>query len=106
MYSEHTCYVVGESKSPGNNAITKKYESFFAGFVVDTTNHEIVDVECTAMMDITVYFVHSLFIGKKMTDEESIEQAIRERYFGSSQKALIAAFKQAQLKYCDIMNIE
>ncbi|MGP4078228.1 DUF3870 domain-containing protein [Halobacillus sp. K22] len=105
MYSEHTCYVVGESKAPGNNAITKKYDSFFAGFVVDMKSHEIVDVECTAMMDITVYFVRSLFIGKKITEEASIEQAIRERYFGSSQKALIVAFKQAQLKYCDIMNI-
>ncbi|WP_347861093.1 DUF3870 domain-containing protein [Salimicrobium sp. PL1-032A] len=105
MYAEHTCFVVGESKSPGNNAITKKYDSFFAGFVVDMNSHEIVDVECTAMLDITVYFVHSLFIGKKMTDGESIGEAISNRYFGSSQKALIVAFKQAQLKYCNMMNI-
>ncbi|SIS72114.1 DUF3870 domain-containing protein [Salimicrobium salexigens] len=105
MYESQTCYIVGESKSPGNNAITKKYDSFFVGFVVDMNSNEIVDVECTAMLDITVHFVHSLFVGKKMTDGETVEQEITTRYFGSSKKALSVAFKQAQLKYYDIMNI-
>ncbi|WP_181347814.1 DUF3870 domain-containing protein [Thalassobacillus sp. CUG 92003] len=101
MYSKETCYVVGESKSPGNNPITKKYDTFFIGFVVDTTDHRIVDAECTAMMGITVLFVRSLFVGRSIMDYEGAAQEVNARYFGSSQKALIVAFKQAHSKYKD-----
>ncbi|UOR14008.1 DUF3870 domain-containing protein [Halobacillus amylolyticus] len=104
MYANETCYVVGEAKSPGNNPITKKYDSFFIGFVIDSKTNLIVDVECTAMMGITVKFVQSLFVGRSILDCDGAAEEVHARYFGSSQKALIVAFKQAYYKYKEALN--
>ncbi|QDP41448.1 DUF3870 domain-containing protein [Radiobacillus deserti] len=104
MYPKNTIYVLGEAKSPGNNAITKEYDSFFIGFVVDTTNNLIVDTECTSMLDITSKFVNSIFVGQSMADCDWIEEEVTSRYFGSSQKAIIVAFKQAHKKYMNALH--
>ncbi len=104
VYASGTCYVVGEAKSPGNNPITKKYDGFFIGFVIDPETDLIVDVECTAMMGITVKFVQSLFAGRSILDYDGAAKEVQARYFGSSQKALIVAFKQAYYKYKEALN--
>ncbi|SEU10172.1 protein of unknown function [Salinibacillus kushneri] len=105
MYDIKTCYFVGEAKSPGNNPIMKQYHTFFVGFVIDPNTHEILDAECTSILDITKQFVQNLFVGQSILDGERVAEEIRTRYFGSSQKALIVAFKQAQLKYKESLNI-
>lgn len=92
-------YIVGEAKSPQNNPITKQYDTFFVGFVIDQTNNKIVDVDCTSILDITKKFIRNLFIGERFWDSDSIIKNIENRYLGSSQKALIVAFKNAQKKY-------
>lgn len=99
MYRQETVYVVGEAKSPENNPITKQYSTFFVGLVIDRSSGEIVDADCTAMIDTTRSFVQALFIGKKINDSDTITNEINERYLGSSQKALIVAYKNAQKKY-------
>lgn len=100
MYDESTVYVIGHGKTSCDNAITSRFNIFFIGFVVDTGDDHIVDLECTATIDITSRFVKSLFCGRSLghNDEELIE-SIRHRYFGSSQKALITAYKDAVKKY-------
>ncbi|WP_164667860.1 DUF3870 domain-containing protein [Virgibacillus doumboii] len=99
MYHEKTVYVVGEAKSPENNPITKQYETFFVGFVIDRTNGEIIDAECTAVIGLTKKFVQSLFTGQHILDSDRVNSAIENRYLGSSQKALNVAFRHAQKKY-------
>ncbi|MDY0394592.1 DUF3870 domain-containing protein [Virgibacillus halophilus] len=98
MYNQHTIYVIGDAKASQNNPITKKFSQFFLALVIDYDNDEIVDSECSATVGLTNRFVHSLFAGRKM-DDSMIEQDIRQRYHGASQKALIVAFHDAKNKY-------
>lgn len=105
MYHKETVYIVGESKSPENNPITKQYQAFFIGFVIDRSNGRIVDVDCTSVIEITKQFVKSLFIDQYFWDSDNITAMIMNRYFGSSQKALIVAYKHAQKKYEEAVGI-
>lgn len=98
MYNQNTIYVIGDAKAPQNNPITKKYSQFFLALVVDATNDEIVDCECSSTIQLTNQFVRSLFIGRDINDV-NVEEDIRKRYQGASQKALIVAFHDAINKY-------
>lgn len=99
MYNVDTVFLIGDSQTTSNNPITQKFSSFFLVLVVDTSNHKIVDAACSATVQITSDFVRSMLIGMSILATEEIERQIRLRYFGSSQKALIVAFKDAQKKY-------
>ena len=90
--------MIGDAKSSQNNPITKQYSQFFLALVVDVTNDEIIDSECSSTLQLTNHFVRALFTGCKVYDE-NIEEAIRKRYHGASQKALIVAFRDAKNKY-------
>ncbi|MGY0691374.1 DUF3870 domain-containing protein [Virgibacillus sp. FSP13] len=98
MYNQITIYVIGDAKAPQNNPITKKYSQFFLALVINVTNDEIVDSECSSTIQLTNQFVRSLFIGRSVYDG-NIEENVRKRYQGSSQKALIVAFHDAKNKY-------
>ncbi|AZB44979.1 DUF3870 domain-containing protein [Bacillus sp. FJAT-42376] len=98
MFHEETVFLIGDAQVSQNNPISKKFSQFFLGVVVDTSNGRIVDAECSATIDLTVRFVRSLLVGRVIEDEDIIA-SIQTRYFGSSQKALIVAFRDAQRKY-------
>ncbi|CDQ38581.1 DUF3870 domain-containing protein [Virgibacillus salexigens] len=98
MYNDSSIYVIGDAKAPQNNPITKKYSQFFLALVIDATTDDIVDCECSSTVQLTNQFVKSLFIGRKI-DDSLIEEAIRKRYHGSSQKALVVAYQDAKYKY-------
>lgn len=104
MYDKDTIYVVGDAQSSVNNPITQQYSVFFVGLVVDTTNHKIVEAGCSSTISLTSEFVRSIFIGYSMWDFDQITDEIKRRYHGSSQKALIVAFKDAQKKYKNAIN--
>jgi len=98
LYNQNTVYVIGDAKAPQNNPITKKYSQFFLALVIDVTNDEIIDSECSSTIQLTNQFVRSLFIGRHIFDA-NVEEDIRRRYMGASQKALIVAFHDAKYKY-------
>ncbi|MCS7460995.1 DUF3870 domain-containing protein [Paenibacillus doosanensis] len=98
-YDKDTVYIIGDAQVSVNNPITQQFNAFFIGLVVDTTNHKIVDAGCSSMIPLTSEFVRSLLIGQNMLQLETASDEIRRRYHGSSQKALIVAFKDAQKKY-------
>ncbi|WLD92815.1 DUF3870 domain-containing protein [Alkalihalobacillus sp. AL-G] len=102
MHSESTIYIIGDAKTASNNPITQKYNAFFIGLVIDRENGLIVDADCSSTIPLTSKFVKSLFIGKSIEDVESVSRTIETRYFGSSQKALVVAFKNASIKYQQI----
>lgn len=103
MYSKNTVYVVGNSKTNVDNAITSMYNSFFIGFVVDTENDTIIDLSCSATIRTTDEFINSLLIGRKLTEfDASLEEEIKRRYHGSSQRAIIVAYKDASIKYNEV----
>ncbi len=103
MYDKNTIFVVGHGKTGVDNAITSNYKIFFIGFVINTDNDDIVDLECTATLDITRRFVESIFLNKSFSSyNSSLEEEIMTRYFGTSQKALVTAYKDAQKRYLEI----
>lgn len=99
MFDADTVYITGDAQAPANNPITQQFSHFFVALVVDTSNHKILDAGCSATIQLTADFVRSLLVGQSIYETETIEREIRRRYFGSSQKALIVAFKDAQKKY-------
>jgi hypothetical protein len=99
LYDADTIYVIGDAQASQNNPIKQQYSAFFIGLVVDTTNDKIVDAGCSSTIPLTSAFARSLFVGHSIHATEEVELAIRSRYFGSSQKAMIVAFKDAQKKY-------
>ncbi|WP_438433138.1 DUF3870 domain-containing protein [Gorillibacterium sp. sgz500922] len=98
-YAKSTLYVIGDAQASVNNPITQQYSAFFIGLVVDSTDHTILDAACSSTIALTSDFVKSIFIGHSILALEPVAEEIRRRYHGSSQKALIVAFKDAQKKY-------
>ncbi|MFD0696167.1 DUF3870 domain-containing protein [Paenibacillus sp. GCM10027628] len=104
LYDKDTVYIIGDAQASVNNPITQQYNAFFIGLVVDTTSHKIVDAGCSSTIPLTSEFVRSIFIGHNMLLLEGVAEEIRRRYHGSSQKALIVAYKDAQKKYKIALN--
>ncbi|MBU0927506.1 MAG: DUF3870 domain-containing protein [Spirochaetes bacterium] len=103
MYDRSTIYIVGNSKTNTENAITNLYKSFYIGFVVSPDSGKIVDASCSSTIRTTDEFVRSLFAGRTMgTDDAALEEEIRRRYHGSSQKAITVAYKDASKKFAEI----
>ena len=85
-----------------NNPITQVYGQFFIGFIVESESGKIIDVECNAIISLTSNILKDILIGENITaDYETIKNLITGRYLGSSQKAILVAFKDAQKKYLD-----
>lgn len=103
MYGSDTIYIIGDAKAPTNNPITQKYNAFFIGLVIERTSGKIVDADCSSTIDITSQFVRSLFLNDLIKNEKSIIEKIETRYFGSSQKGLTVAYKNALKKYNQII---
>jgi hypothetical protein len=99
-----TVYIIGESRTNLDNAITLIYNSFYIAFVINTENDKIVDIGCTHTIDITDKFIKKLFIGKNFFEFDELEQEIKRRYHGTSQKAVIVSYKDAIKKYQDVKN--
>ncbi|KIL38950.1 hypothetical protein SD70_23130 [Gordoniibacillus kamchatkensis] len=104
MYDKDTIYVIGDAQASVNNPITQQFSAFFIGLVVDTTSHKIIDAGCSSTIPLTSEFVRSIFIGHNMLLFDTVAAEIRRRYHGSSQKALIVAYKDAQKKYKSALN--
>jgi hypothetical protein len=102
IYPENTLYIVGNSKSQMNNPITQVYGQFFIGFIIENESGKIIDVECNSIISLTNNILKDILIGENLTtDYDAIKNRITRRYLGSSQKAILVAFKDAQKKYLD-----
>jgi len=101
-YAESTIYIIGNSKSQQHNPITQLYGQFMIGFVVDKDTGCIIELGCNAIIPTTDKFIKDLFIGEDIKSSfDIIQSKITNRYLGSSQKAILVAFKDAQKKYFD-----
>lgn len=100
MYGPNTIYIIGIAKSQQNNPITQQYGRFLLGFVVDKETGVIESCGSTVVMKSTYDFLNSLFAGRHiLSDGEVIRSEIENRYFGASQKAIVAAFRDAQRRF-------
>lgn len=104
-FAESTIYIVGNAKTQQNNPITQHYGQFFIGFVVEKDGGQILACGISAMISVTNEFISSLFVGRTLLDDvEAVRLLLENRYFGSSQKAILTAYKDAQKKYIRIIN--
>jgi predicted small secreted protein len=103
MYDKDTIYIIGNSKTSVDNAITSNFNSFYIGFVADFKTGKIVDVSCSSTIRTTDEFVRSLFLGKSLAVADiHLEAEIKRRYHGSSQKAVVVAYKDAIKKFGEV----
>ena len=102
-YEKSTVYVVGHARTNTDNAITEQFKLFFICFVVNVETDLVVDVECSSLLGITNRFIQHIFMGQDFSLVSSdIELEVSTRYFGSSQKAILVAYKEAVKKYCKV----
>ena len=100
----HTRFVVGESRTNADNAITKTYGTFYMAFEVDDETLEVVDFSCTHTIDTTKSFLRKVFLGERFPDiDDWLEQTLSERYGGSSRKAVLVAYRDALKRWCSMM---
>ena len=96
MNDFHSIYVIGESRTNIDNAITKIYGSFYMAFEVDENTYEVLDFSCTHTVATTENFLKKLFLGQNFMEiDKWIVEEIELRYGGSSRKAVVVAYKDA-----------
>lgn len=97
---KQSLFIVGEARTNVENAITKIYGSFYMVFEIDPLTDKIIDMNCTHSLDLTERFIQKIFIGKSITkDLPVLEKELNRRYYGSSEKAIVASMKDASKKY-------
>ena len=88
-------YFTGEARTTMDNAITKIYGTFYMAFEVDASNGKIIRTDCNGTMKLTKDFINRIFDD----DEEKIIEEISERYYASSTRAIVVAYRDALQKY-------
>ncbi len=100
---DETVYVIGQSRTNTDNAITSRFNAFFIAFEINVRSDIILDMGCTHTIEITERFLRGLMVGKKCTGPFDIfESEIMRRYHGSSQRAIIVSCKEAFRQYRQI----
>ncbi|MCD8123903.1 MAG: DUF3870 domain-containing protein [Lachnospiraceae bacterium] len=93
-------YVIGESRTQRDNAITVKYGSFYMAFEVDSETEEVLDFGCTHTLKITEDYLKRWFVGADFPEiEEWLENRLAHRYGGSSRRAIVTAYHDALKRY-------
>ena len=102
-YSEDSLLIVGNSRTTSDNPITLQYSQFFLSLVVDPSTGEIADCGASVTVEATNRFIRDLFVGRRMIrDDALIVAQVQDRYHGSSQKAIVAAYRDAVKKFREI----
>ena len=100
MSQLHSVFVIGESRTNADNAITKIYGSFYMAFEVEEGSHTVLDFGCTHTLDTTERFLGKLFLGRNFLQVgENLETELNRRYGGSSRKAVLVSYRDALKRY-------
>jgi len=102
-YPENSILVVGNSQTTGFNPINQQFGAFFITFVLVKETAEIIDCAVSVTLETTARFIRGFFMGRNLVqDEVFIVSQVQSRYFASSQKAIIAAYRDAIKKYREV----
>ena len=102
-YPKDSILVVGNSQTTGFNPINQQFGAFFITFILLKETEEILDCSVSVTLETTGRFIRGLFVGRCLVcDENSIIADVQNRYFASSQKAIIAAYRDAIKKYKEV----
>ena len=99
-FPDDAILIVGNAQTTADNPINHQYNGFFISFVVDGENGIILDCSSSMVLELTNRFVRDFFVGRHiLRDESAIVTEVNERYYGSSRKAIVVAFKDALKKF-------
>lgn len=99
-YPESSVFVTGVAQIGKTDAINAMYGTFSLSLIIDTHSNSIISLSCNMVMSETIEFVRQLLIGKNIvTDMDKMIEIIQKRFLALSQKALIAALRDAQNHY-------
>jgi len=92
----NSAFVIGESRTNADNAITKTYGSFYMAFEVDDATYEVLDFSCTHTIDLTERYLSKVFIGRQFQNIGNwLERELEIHYGGSSRKAVVVSYRDA-----------
>lgn len=95
-----TYFVIGESRTNADNAITKIYGSFYLAFEVDEKTERVVAFSCTHTLDLTENFLRKIFWGQHFPSIDAwLEETLERRYGGSSRRAVLVSYRDALKRY-------
>ena len=98
--NNQTIYITGEARTTIDNAITKKFGTFYIAFEIILSTDEIINMDCNATLRLTRDFIKRIFLNHNIIkDEEILKKEIATRYFGSSSKAILTAYHDALQHY-------
>lgn len=100
----NSVFVIGESRTNADNAITKIYGSFYMAFEIEDHTHKILDFSCTHTIDTTESFLRKVFLGEDFLKiGDILEDLLNRRYGGSSRKAVLVSYRDACKRYKDMV---
>ena len=77
----NSVFVIGESRTNSDNAITKNYGTFYMAFEVDDLTSEVLDFSCTHTISTTEAFLRKLFVGQVFPEIDVwLENTLNRRY--------------------------
>ena len=95
-----TYFVIGESRTNADNAITRIYGSFYLALEVDSATDEIVAFNCTHTLELTESYLRRLFVGENIFEmEDWLENTLKQCYGGSSRRAVLTSYRDAVKRY-------
>lgn len=95
-----TYFVVGESRTNSDNAITSIYGSFYLAFEIDGATEEVLAFNCTHTLALTEQFLSKLFVGQNFPGIDGwLEEELKRRYGGSSRRAVLTSYRNALKRY-------
>lgn len=93
-------YVIGESRTNSDNAITSIYGSFYMAFEVDAQTELVLKFGCTHTLDLTEEFLRNLFVGQSFPAIENwLDNTLKHYYGGSSRRAVLTSYRDALKRY-------
>lgn len=105
MGALQSTFVIGESRTNADNAITKIYNSFYMAFEVEDKTGKVIDFSCTHTLELTEIFLKKLFVGENFLEiDRWLEAALTRRYGGSSQRAVLVSYRDALKRYRAMLN--
>ncbi len=95
-----TYFVIGDSRTAADNAITQIYGAFTLAFEVDGETEEVLGFSCTHTLELTEQFLCKLFVGQRFRSiGDWLETELKLRYGGSSRRAILTAYRDALKRY-------
>ena len=94
LTNEKYHYFVGESNINQQTVSGQYYKRMAVGLLINVETSIILDVNLTMISEVAKIFIAAQMKGKNiLTDSDDILQAL-SRYHSSTQKSIVAAFKQ------------